>query len=77
VVPLSDHGWRLPQLLESLRISHGYGNYVRLMTQLRKTESLILDDWGMQPLDTAQRQDLMEVKRCRVQPVIDSFGVSP
>ena len=31
------------------------------MTQLQKTELLILDDWGMQPLDAAQRQDLMEV----------------
>ena len=52
---------RLPRLLEQLRISHGDGSYTRLMTQLQKTELLILDDWGMQPLDAAQRQDLMEL----------------
>ena len=52
---------RLPQLLEQLRISRGDGTYVRLMAQLRKTELLVLDDWGMQPLEATQRQDLMEV----------------
>jgi len=52
---------RLPRLLEQLRISHGDGSYARLMVQLLKTDLLILDDWGMQPLDASQRQDLMEV----------------
>lgn len=58
---LSTRYVRLPKLLENLRISHGDGSYARLMTQLSRTELLILDDWGMRPLDTAQRQDLMEV----------------
>lgn len=31
------------------------------MMQLLKADLLILDDWGMQPLNTAQRQDLMEL----------------
>jgi DNA replication protein DnaC len=53
--------FRLPRLLEQLRISHGDGSYARLMMQLLKTDLLILDDWGMQPLDTPQRQDLMEL----------------
>lgn len=53
--------FRLPRLLEQLRISHGDGSYARLMTQLLRTDLLILDDWGMQPLETAQRQDLMEL----------------
>lgn len=52
---------RLPRLLEQLRISHGDGSYPRLMMQLLKTDLLILDDWGMQPLESAQRQDLMEL----------------
>lgn len=52
---------RLPRLLEQLRLSHADGSYGRLMVQLLKTELLILDDWGMQPLDAPQRQDLMEV----------------
>lgn len=53
--------FRLPRLLEQLRISHGDGSYARLMMQLLKTDLLVLDDWGMQPLDTSQRQDLMEL----------------
>lgn len=58
---LSTRYLRLPRLLEQLRISHGDGSYTRLMTQLLKTELLILDDWGMQPMNASQRQDLMEV----------------
>jgi DNA replication protein DnaC len=52
---------RLPALLEQLRIAHGDGSYVRLMGQLLKTDLLILDDWGIQPLTRHQRSDLMEV----------------
>jgi len=52
---------RLPTLLEQLRIAHGDGSYVRLMGQLLKTDLLILDDWGIQPLTSSQRNDLMEV----------------
>lgn len=52
---------RLPNLFEQLRIAHGDGSYVRLMGQLLKTDLLILDDWGIQKLTTAQRNDLMEV----------------
>lgn len=58
---LSTRYTRLPRLLEELRISHGDGSYARLMTRLQKTDLLILDDWGMQPLSAAQRQDLMEL----------------
>ena len=52
---------RLPNLFEQLRISHGDGSYPRLMNRLLKMELLILDDWGIQKITTAQRQDLMEV----------------
>lgn len=52
---------RVPRLFEQLRIAHGDGSYARLMGQLLKTEVLILDDWGMQKISAAQRQDLMEV----------------
>jgi DNA replication protein DnaC len=52
---------RLPTLLEQLRIAHGDGSYVRLMGQLLKTDLIILDDWGIQPLTRQQRNDLMEV----------------
>jgi len=52
---------RLPTLFEQLRIAHGDGSYPRLMNQLLKMDLLILDDWGIQKITAAQRQDLMEV----------------
>ncbi len=47
---------RLPTLLEQLRIAHGDGSYARLMGQLLKTDLLILDDWGIQPLNPPSTQ---------------------
>jgi len=52
---------RLPRLFETLRIAHGDGSYPRLMNQLAKTDLLILDDWGIQKIAAAQRNDLMEI----------------
>jgi len=52
---------RLPRLFEMLRIAHGDGSYPKLMNQLLKTDLLILDDWGIQKISAAQRNDLMEV----------------
>ena len=52
---------RLPALFEQLRIAHGDGSWPRLMNRLLKMDLLILDDWGLQKITAAQRQDLMEV----------------
>ena len=52
---------RLPALFEQLRIAHGDGSWPRLMDRLLKMDLLILDDWGLQKITAAQRQDLMEV----------------
>ena len=52
---------RLPRLFEMLRIAHGDGSCAKLMNQLLKTDLLILDDWGIQKISAAQRNDLMEV----------------
>ena len=52
---------RLPRLFETLRIAHGDGSYPGMMNQLAKTDLLILDDWGLQKIAAAQRNDLMEV----------------
>nr|VFJ45193.1 MAG: DNA replication protein DnaC [Candidatus Kentron sp. DK]VFJ55966.1 MAG: DNA replication protein DnaC [Candidatus Kentron sp. DK] len=53
--------FRLPRLLEHLRIAHGDGSYPRLMAQLAKFQLLILDDWGIQKITAPQRADLMEL----------------
>ena len=58
---LSTRYLRLPRLFETLRIAHGDGSYSRVMNQLAKIDLLILDDWGIQKIAPAQRNDLMEV----------------
>ena len=52
---------RVPRIFELLRIAHGDGSYPRLMSRFAKTDLLILDDWGIQKMNSAQRNDLMEV----------------
>ena len=52
---------RVSRLTESLRIAHADGSFGKLLTQLARTDVLLLDDWGMTPLDQAGRHDLLEV----------------
>lgn len=52
---------RVPRLTEVLRIAHADGSFGRVLTQLARIDVLILDDWGMTPLDQAARHDLLEV----------------
>jgi DNA replication protein DnaC len=52
---------RVPRLAEALRIAHADGSFGRLLGQLARIDVLILDDWGMTPLDQAARHDLLEV----------------
>ena len=37
------------------------GSYSKMLQQLAKIDILILDDWGLEPLKAAQRNDLMEI----------------
>lgn len=52
---------RLPRFLEELTIAHADGSYGKLLEQLLKTDLLILDDFGLTPLSTAQRHDLFNL----------------
>ncbi len=52
---------RVPRLTEALRIAHADGSFGRLLAQLARIDVLLLDDWGMTPLDQAGRHDLLEV----------------
>lgn len=58
---LSTRYLRQPRLLEALRMARADGSYPRFMTQLARTQLLIVDDWAIAPLTPAQRADLMEV----------------
>lgn len=52
---------RLPRLFRELEMAHGDGRYPRLFRSLTKVNLLILDDWGPDRLNAAQRRDLMEI----------------
>ena len=52
---------RVPRLLETLRIARGDGSLPKKLTQIAKTELLILDDFGLKPLTQSERHDLLEV----------------
>lgn len=53
--------FRLPRLLLELTQAKADGSYSRVLNQLAKTQLLIVDDWGLEVLSTAQRNDLMEI----------------
>ena len=57
---------RLPRLFEELRIAHGDGSFTRKLAALARTDVLLLDDWGVNPLTQAERADLLEILDDRV-----------
>lgn len=52
---------RVPRLQEELRMRHGSGAFGKWLTQLAKTDVLVLDDWGMSAIDSMTRSDLLEI----------------
>lgn len=53
--------YRLPRFWNDLKIAKANGTYMNLLTQLSKVDVLILDDWGLVPLDPEHRRDLLEI----------------
>ena len=52
---------RVPRLLEALALARGDGRYARMLTAIGRVQVLILDDWGLAPLNAEQRRDLLEI----------------
>ena len=52
---------RVPRLLTDLRIAHGEGTIPKLYRDLARIELLVLDDWGLAPIDAARARDLLEI----------------
>lgn len=52
---------RLSRLLMELTQSKADGSYSKVLQGLSKLELLIIDDWGLEPLNAPQRNDLMEI----------------
>ena len=55
------HYARLTQLLHQLHLSRADGTYGKRLNYFLKYDLLILDDWGVSPLDQQESKDLLEV----------------
>lgn len=53
--------YRLSRLMLALTQAKADGSYHKLLAQLAKIQLLIVDDWGLEPLKPAHRNDLMEI----------------
>jgi DNA replication protein DnaC len=53
--------YRVPRLFEDLALARGDGRHARLVRSLGRADLLILDDWGLEPLDAPARHDLLEI----------------
>jgi DNA replication protein DnaC len=53
------HRW--PKLCEDLSLARGDGRHPRLLKSLGRADLLILDDFGLEPLDASSRHDLLEI----------------
>ena len=52
---------RVPRLFDDLALGRGDGRHPRLLRSLGRADLLILDDWGLEPLDAGARHDLLEI----------------
>ncbi len=53
--------YRLSRLLLELTQAKADGSYHKQLKQLAKVQLLVIDDWGLEPLKPAHRNDLMEI----------------
>jgi DNA replication protein DnaC len=52
---------RMPRLFEELTLAHADGSYAKFLVRLAKVDLLVLDDWGLAPLNERERRDLLEI----------------
>lgn len=52
---------RVPRLFPELHLARGDGRYETTLRRLAKTELVILDDWGLYPMNDEARRDCLEL----------------
>jgi len=57
----SVRSFRTPRLLVEMQIGRGDGSWEKILKNLKKPYLLILDDFGLSPLEPSQCRDLLEV----------------
>jgi len=58
---LSTRYFRLSRLFQALQLARADGSWTKLLQELARTDLLILDDWGLTPIQDEQRRDLLEI----------------
>ena len=57
--------YRLNLLLSELAVASGSGNLMKMLTKLKKSDILIIDDWGLSRLNPAESRFLLEIFEAR------------
>jgi DNA replication protein DnaC len=57
--------YRVPRLLDNLRAARANGTWGKLLAALKKPDLLILDDFGLDRLDSLHCRDLLEIMEDR------------
>ena len=57
---------RAARLFDELQIAHGDGSFSRRLAQLAKLDLLVIDDFAISPMGSAERNDLLEVLDDRI-----------
>lgn len=52
---------RVPRMFDALALARGDGRHAQILAKLGSVQLLILDDWGLEPLDANARHDLLEI----------------
>ena len=52
---------RLPRLFQMLELAKGDGTFPKLFASIAKTQLLVLDDWGLTPMNEMHKRDLLEI----------------
>jgi DNA replication protein DnaC len=58
---------RASRLFHELHVARGDGSYARALARLAKLDLLVIDDWGLAPLTSPERHDLLEVLEDRTE----------
>ena len=56
---------RMPRLFDELALARADGTYAKLLARFARTEVLVLDDWGLAPIQDVERRDLLEIMEDR------------
>jgi DNA replication protein DnaC len=52
---------RLPRFLQEMKVARADGSYIKLLGKISRIQVLIVDDWGLSPLNDTERRDFLEI----------------